>query len=68
MGQYSEKDIRDAIDTLSPMYKKVLELYYFDDLTHDEIAKKLGISTGTSKSNLFKAKANLKNYLEKNFL
>lgn len=64
MGEYSEDDIKDAINKLSPMYKKTLELYYFEDLSHDEIAKKLGVSTGTSKSNLFKAKANLKKHLE----
>ena len=32
-------------------------------MTHAEIAEKVGISVGTSKSNLFKAKRNLKNIL-----
>lgn len=63
MGQYSEDDIKNAIEKLSPMYKKTLELYYFEDLTHDEIAKRLGISSGTSKSNLFKAKEKMKKFL-----
>ena len=40
-------------------------MYYFDDMSHQEIADELGISDGTSKSNLFKAKANVKSYLEK---
>ena len=37
-----------------------------DGLTHEEIAAKLGISVGASKSNLFKAKLNLKKMLEPN--
>jgi RNA polymerase sigma-70 factor (ECF subfamily) len=40
-------------------------MYYFDNMTHQEIADELGISDGTSKSNLFKAKSNVKSYLEK---
>jgi len=64
MGRFSEKDIQDAISNLSPKYQDVFRAYYFDDMTHDEIAKKYGLSPGTSKSNLFKAKANVKKYLE----
>ena len=64
MGRFSEKDIQDAISNLSPKYQDVFRAYYFDDMTHDEIAKKHGLSPGTSKSNLFKAKANVKKYLE----
>jgi RNA polymerase sigma-70 factor (ECF subfamily) len=33
-------------------------------MTHQEIADELGISDGTSKSNLFKAKSKVKSYLE----
>jgi len=61
---YSLSDIKRAMDTLSPGYKKVFDLYYFQDMSHQEIADELGISDGTSKSNLFKAKANVKSFLE----
>ena len=61
---YSLSDIRRAMDTLSPGYKKVFDLYYFQDMTHQEIADELGINDGTSKSNLFKAKAIVKSFLE----
>jgi RNA polymerase sigma-70 factor (ECF subfamily) len=61
---FSTSDIKKAIDTLSPMYKKIFNMYYFDDMTHQEIANELGINDGTSKSNLFKAKARVKTYLE----
>jgi RNA polymerase sigma factor (sigma-70 family) len=61
---YSSSDIKEAMNSLSPGYRKVFELYYFDNMTHREISEELGISEGTSKSNLFKAKENMKLYLE----
>lgn len=60
---YSSKDIKDAVETLSSAYKKVFEMFFFEDMSHQEIADELGISEGTSKSNLFKAKAKIKQYL-----
>jgi RNA polymerase sigma factor (sigma-70 family) len=62
---FSMSDIKDAMESLSPSYKKVFNMYYFENMSHQEIADELGISDGTSKSNLFKAKANVKSYLEK---
>lgn len=62
---FSMSDIKDAMETLSPSYKRIFNMYYFEDMSHQEIAHELGISDGTSKSNLFKAKANVKSYLEK---
>ena len=38
-------------------------MFFFEDMSHQEIADELGISEGTSKSNLFKAKAKIKQYL-----
>ena len=60
---YSSKEIKDAVGTLSSAYKKVFEMFFFEDMSHQEIADELGISEGTSKSNLFKAKAKIKQYL-----
>ena len=62
---FSSSDIKKAIESLAPSYERVFNMYYFDNMTHQEIADELGISDGTSKSNLFKAKANVKSYLEK---
>ena len=58
-------DLKNAISKLSPKYKKVFELYYISDYTHDEIAEELNLNVGTSKSNLFKAKKNLASTLSK---
>jgi RNA polymerase sigma-70 factor (ECF subfamily) len=48
------------VQQLSPVYRTVFNLYILDDYSHAEIAEELGISEGTSKSNLSKAKKNLK--------
>src|SRR5690606_7974217 len=57
----------EAIQKLSPAYRTVFNLYVIENFSHKEIAEKLGISEGTSKSNLAKAKLNLKNMLTQQF-
>jgi RNA polymerase sigma-70 factor (ECF subfamily) len=58
-------DIREGMDQLSPAYRNVFNLYVFENYSHQEIAETLNISVGTSKSNLAKARANLKKILLK---
>jgi len=48
-----------AIQELSPAYRTVFNLYVIENYSHKEISELLGISEGTSKSNLSKAKLNL---------
>jgi RNA polymerase sigma-70 factor, ECF subfamily len=57
-----------AIQSLSPAYQTVFNLYVFENYTHKEISEILSISEGTSKSNFAKAKANLKKVLEKELI
>ena len=45
-------------------YRTVLSMYALDGYTHQEIAKTLGISEGTSKSQLAKARKMLKSRIE----
>lgn len=54
----------DCIDRLSPAYRTVFNMYVFEEYSHKEIADILGISEGTSKSNLAKARMNLQKMLE----
>ena len=61
--EFTVKDVQTAMASLSPMYRAVFNLYVFDNMTHQEIAVKLGISVGTSKSNLAKARRNLRKIL-----
>ncbi len=58
----------EAIQDLSPAYRAVFNLYVMEEYTHKEIAEILGISEGTSKSNLSKAKMNLQRILKEKFM
>lgn len=58
----------EAINKLSPAYRAVFNLYVIEEYTHKEIAEILGISEGTSKSNLAKAKLNLQKVLKERFM
>lgn len=50
------KDILALVQELSPGYRTVFNLYVVEGYTHKEIADMLGISEGTSKSQLSRAK------------
>jgi len=52
------------IQKLPNRYRMVFNLYVLDGYSHKEIAKKLEISEGTSKSNLSRARTILKNKIE----
>lgn len=54
------------IQELPDRYRIVFNLYVIDDYSHKEIADMLGITIGTSKSNLARAKAILKQKIELN--
>ncbi|MFI0425759.1 MAG: RNA polymerase sigma factor [Flavobacterium sp.] len=54
------------IQELPDRYRLVFNLYVIDDYSHKEIAEMLGINIGTSKSNLARAKAILKEKIELN--
>ena len=54
------KQLLNFVQELSPVYRTVFSLYVLDDYSHANIAEELNISEGTSKSNLSKAKRNLK--------
>jgi RNA polymerase sigma-70 factor, ECF subfamily len=59
------KDILDAVQKLTPVYRAVFNMYAIDGFNHQQIAEELNISVGTSKSNYFKAKQNLQKLLMK---
>ena len=59
------KEIIKCIQQLAPAYKTVFNLYVIEGFSHTEIADKLNISEGTSKSNLHKARQNLQQLLKR---
>lgn len=63
----SVEDIQKLIDLLPEGYKMVFNLFAIEGYKHSEIAKELGISESTSKSQLFKARKLLQqNYIKMN--
>ena len=56
MDIVSTKELLKMVQALSPAFRMVFNLFVFEGLKHREIAQLLGISEGTSKSNLFDAK------------
>jgi RNA polymerase sigma factor (sigma-70 family) len=53
-------DLLSMIQQLPNACRTVFNLFAIEGFSHEEIATRLGISTGTSKSNLFKAREKLK--------
>lgn len=64
----ASEELMKMIQDLPPMYKIVFNLYIFEDMTHKEIAEKLGIVEGTSKSNLFHARMLLRKRLNQSLI
>lgn len=61
---YTLQELTDAVNSLPEGYKVVFNLYAIDQYSHKEIAEALNITEGTSKSQLFKARAFLKKILQ----
>lgn len=63
VDKISYEEILSAIRQLTPGYRTVLNLFIIEGFSHEEIAKELEISVGTSKSNLAKARKQLQKIL-----
>jgi RNA polymerase sigma-70 factor (ECF subfamily) len=63
----SANDLVNLIRELSPKYRMVFNLYAIEGYSHKEISEMLGISEGTSKSNLARARYVLQNKVKKHF-
>ena len=53
-----------ALDRLPDGMRKILILHDVEGYTHDEIGELLGVAAGTSKSQLFKARAKMREMLK----
>lgn len=63
-GVYGRLDLERAIAGLADGYRQVFVLHDVEGYTHDEIADLLGLSPGTSKSQLSRARLALRRALE----
>lgn len=62
--EFTVEEIKKALDQLSPNYKLVFSLYLIEGYDHDEIAQIMSISASTSRSQLSRAKQQLKKIIE----
>jgi RNA polymerase sigma-70 factor (ECF subfamily) len=60
------KELIGYVKKLPPTYRAVFNMYVIDGCSHLEIGNKLGISEGTSKSNLSRARNLLQNMIREN--
>lgn len=65
VSDMSAAEILEMVQKLSPAYRTVFNLYVIEGYAHKEVGKMLGISEGTSKSNLAKARAKLQKMIHK---
>lgn len=61
------KDLIRMVQSLPPRYRMVFNMYAIEGYSHREIGKIMGISTGTSKSNLSRARGILQEKVRKLF-
>lgn len=67
LDSLAEKDVIALIQKLSPGYRAVFNMYVIEGYTHKEIADILGISEGTSKSQLSRAKSVLQDKVKSHY-
>jgi len=65
LDDLAERDIMAIVQQLSPGYRTVFNMYVVEGYTHREIGDMLGISEGTSKSQLSRAKVILQEMVRK---
>ena len=67
MTRHAEPDLKErmakAIDALPEGYRVVFVMHEVEGYTHEEIAAALGVQPGTSKAQLFRARAKLRESL-----
>jgi RNA polymerase sigma-70 factor, ECF subfamily len=69
---YAEEETFQAIDVLlrkmSPALRQAFTMTYYDEMSHEEAGALLGITTGTFKSRLFRARQHLMNHAQRSLV
>ena len=63
LDRMSYNEIVRSMQKLTPGYRIIFNLFIIENFSHEEIAKRLGISVGTSKSNLARGRKQLQKIL-----
>ena len=65
-GVTEQSMVRETLDSLGEKEKEILFLYYFEDLSQEDISKRLSLPIGTVKSRLYYAKEKFKKHYPQN--
>ncbi len=65
VNEDTKRRLGGLIDQLKPSMRSAVMLYYYDGLSIDEVAKRLGISSNAAAQLLFRARRKLKKQLER---
>lgn len=65
VSQLPQEKLLQMIEEMPAGYRAVFNMYLFEQMSHKEIAEELGVSENTSKTQLLKARAFLKNKISK---
>lgn len=65
ISEMTSAEILSALQKLTPSYRTVFNLYVVEGYSHKEIAKELGITESTSRSNLVKARGKLRDAIKR---
>ncbi len=65
LSRIGYKELMAMVQSLSTAYRTVFNLYVIDGYKHEEIAKQLGITVSTSKSNLARAREKLRDMVQR---
>jgi RNA polymerase sigma factor (sigma-70 family) len=65
LSHLNHEELIGLVQKLSPAYRMTFNLFVIEGYSHEEIAEKMGIAIGTSKSNLARARENLREMLKK---
>ena len=63
VNEQRASNIRQAVGMLKPIYRDLLQLRYFEELSYEEIAQKLNLPMGTVKIRIKRAKELLKDII-----
>jgi len=63
LDRISHNELVRSLQKLTPGYRIIFNLFIIENFSHEEISKQLGISIGTSKSNLARGKKQLQKIL-----
>ena len=58
------RDLHNELSLLSPTYREVIHLFYYEDMSTEQIAKLLNRKTSTVRTQLTRARAMLKTFMK----